>query len=223
MLEGLKQRVIDAAKLAQKEGLCKHKSGNFSARDTETGLIVITPTGVDREALKVDDMVVIDLDANVVENKTGLKPTSETLMHLMIYKVRPDVKGIAHTHSMHATEFAVLNQPILAVCYEMLMINAKKARIPVAPYGRPGTPALAESIVEVCQESDGFLLQAHGAVAVDSNSVEEAYLRAAYIEELAELYHNVLAVSGGKEIPVFPPEEIQNWKYPSEIKFPNDK
>ena len=220
MLEELKLRVMNVAKQAQHEGLCKHKSGNFSARDDETGYVVITPTSVDRDALVVPDMIVMDLDANVIENQTGLRPTSESLMHLKIYKTRPDVKAIAHTHSMYATVCAVLNKPIPALVYEIATLNCSKARIPVAPYGRPGTPALAESVVAPCQEADVFLLQGHGAVAVDETSIEEAYLKVCYIEELAELYHHALT-AGGREPDSFPVEELQSWEYPKEIKFPN--
>ena len=117
MLEDLKLQVMNVAKQAQREGMCKHKSGNFSARDEETGLVVITPTSVDREDLVVPDMIVMDLDANVIENQTGLRPTSESLMHLKIYQTRPDVKAIAHTHSQFATTFAILEKPIPAVVY----------------------------------------------------------------------------------------------------------
>ena len=67
MLEHLKKDVCEIAKRAQRDGLCKHKSGNFSARDSESGYIVITPTSVDRELLTPRDMVVMDLDANVRE------------------------------------------------------------------------------------------------------------------------------------------------------------
>lgn len=221
MLEDLKLRVMNTAKQAQRDGMCKHKSGNFSARDAETGYVVITPTSVDREDLVVPDMIVMDLDANVIENQTGLRPTSESLMHLEIYKTRPDVMAVAHTHSMYATVFAVLNKPVPAVVYEIANLNCSKARIPVAPYGRPGTPALAESIVEPCQEADVFLLQGHGAVAVDETCIEEAYLKVCYIEELSELYHHALTANGGQEPDSFPVEELQSWEYPKEIKFPN--
>lgn len=221
MLEDLKLRVMNTAKQAQRDGMCKHKSGNFSARDAETGYVVITPTSVDREDLVVPDMIVMDLDANVIENQTGLRPTSESLMHLEIYKTRPDVMAVAHTHSMYATVFAVLNKPVPAVVYEIANLNCSKARIPVAPYGRPGTPALAESIVEPCQEADVFLLQGHGAVAVDETCIEEAYLKVCYIEELSELYHHALTANGGQEPGSFPVEELQSWEYPKEIKFPN--
>lgn len=221
MLENLKLRVMNVAKQAQREGMCKHKSGNFSARDEETGLVVITPTSVDREDLVVPDMVVMDLDANVVENQTGLRPTSESLMHLKIYQTRPDVRAIAHTHSQFATTFAVLGKPIPAVVYEIANLNCSKARIPVAPYGRPGTPALADSVVDSVKEADVLLLQGHGSVAVDEDNIDEAYLKVCYIEELAELYYHALTANGGQEPKSFPVEELQKWEYPKEIKFPN--
>lgn len=220
MLESLKLEVMNIAKRAQRDGLCKHKSGNFSARDEETGYVVITPTSVDREDLVVPDMIVMDLDANVIENQTGLRPTSESLMHLKIYQTRSGVRAIAHTHSMYATVFAVLNKPIPAVVYEIANLNCSKARIPVAPYGRPGTPALAESVVGPCQEADVFLLQGHGAVAVDEGNIDEAYLKVCYIEELAELYYHALVAGGGQEPSSFAVEELQKWEYPKEITFP---
>ncbi len=221
MLEELKRRVMEVAKKAQREGMCKHKSGNFSARDKETGYVVITPTSVDREDLQVRDMVVMDLDANVIENPTGLRPTSESLMHLAIYKTRPDVMAVAHTHSQYATTFAILNKPIPAVVYELTNLKCSKARIPVAPYGRPGTPALAESVVEPIHEADVCLMQGHGALAVDEGTIEEAYLKVCYVEELAELYYHALTANNGKEPEVFGPEELQSWAYPKEIKFPH--
>lgn len=221
MLETLKKDVCEIAKRAQRDCLCKHKSGNFSARDKETGYIVITPTSVDRELLTPRDMVVVDIDANVIENLSGLRPTSETLMHLKIYETREDVYAIAHTHSMYATSFAVLDKPIPAVVYEVASMGLKKGRIPVAPYGRPGTPALADSVIDVVQEADCFLMKGHGACAVDATDIYEAFLKAAYIEEIAQLYYNTLTANGGKEPESFPAEELQQWEYPTEIKFSN--
>ena len=223
MLEQLKEDVMNIARRAQREGLCKHKSGNFSARDPETGYVVVTPTGKDRELLVAADMIVMDLRANVIENQTGLRPTSEALRHLKLYETRPDIKAVAHTHSMYATVFAVLNKPIPALVYEISHLNCSKARIPVARYGRPGTTALAESVIEPVKEADVMLMQGHGCLAVDETDIDGAYLKACYIEELAELYYHALAVSGGKEPYAFPPEELQKWDYPREIKFPNAK
>ena len=96
-----------------------------------------------------------------------------------------------------------------------------KSRIPVAPYGRPGSTDLSDSVIEPVQEADCFLLQGHGAVAVDSREIYDAYLKASYIEELAQLYFNSLVANRGQEPDYFPPEELQSWAYPSQIKFPN--
>ena len=181
MLETLKKDVCQIAKRAQKDGLCKHKSGNFSARDLESGYVVITPTSVDRELLTPRDMIVMDLDATVVENLSGLKPTSESLMHLMIYRQRPEATAIAHTHSAYATTFALLNKPIPAIVYEVANLGLTKGRVPVAPYGRPGTTDLADSVIESCKEADCFLLEKHGAVALDNRDIYEAFLKAAYM------------------------------------------
>ena len=219
MLEKLKEEVCNIAKRAQHDGLCKHKSGNFSARDKETGYIVITPAGMDRDLLKPDDMVVIDIDANVIENLSNLKPTSETLMHLMIYKTREDVHSIAHTHSAFATSFAIVNKPIPAIVYEVATLGLTKARIPVAPYGRPGTPALAESVIEPCKEADCFLLEKHGVVAIDKGNIYEAFLKVSYIEELSELYYRCLSLNNGKDVEGFTQEELDSWVYPTQVKL----
>lgn len=219
MLETLKKEVCEIAKRAQRDGLCKHKSGNFSARDKETGYVVITPTSVDRDLLTPRDMVVVDLDANVIENLSGLRPTSETLMHLQVYKTRPDVTAIAHTHSLYATVFALLGKSIPAIVYEVANLGVTKARVPVAPYGRPGTPELATSVIDACKESDSFLIEKHGVVAIDSTNIYEAFLKAAYIEELASLYYLALTANGGKEPVGFAQEELAKWEYPKEIKF----
>ena len=221
MLETLKKDVCQIAKRAQKDGLCKHKSGNFSARDLESGYVVITPTSVDRELLTPRDMIVMDLDATVVENLSGLKPTSESLMHLMIYRQRPEATAIAHTHSAYATTFALLNKPIPAIVYEVANLGLTKGRVPVASYGRPGTTDLADSVIESCKEADCFLLEKHGAVALDNRDIYEAFLKAAYIEELAELYHHALTANNCQEPPAFAQEELQKWEYPSQIKFKN--
>ncbi|AHU89690.1 class II aldolase/adducin family protein [Trueperella pyogenes] len=221
MLESLKKDLCEIAKRAQRDGLCKHKSGNFSIRDQESGLFVVSPTGLDRDLLSTRDVVVMNLDAEVLENESGLRPTSEVLMHIAIYKARPDVTAIVHTHSMYATAMSVLNRPIPAIVYEVANLGLTKARIPVVPYARPGTQTLAEYVSETVHEADCMLLAQHGTVAVDSGNIYEAFLKASYIEELAELYHHTLTANGGKEPVRFDQSELGKWAYPSQITFPN--
>ena len=220
MLEALKKQVAAYALQAERMGLCRHRSGNFSIRDEETQLVCITPTSMDREDMSYHDIVVMRMDAEVVEAETGQRPTSESLMHLMVYQTRPDVRAIAHTHSKIATAFAVLNKPIPAIVYEIMMLGCKEGYIPVAPYGRPGTPALAASIIEPLKISDVALMEKHGVIAVDSKNLKEALLKASYVEELAEIYLTTLTILGGKEPQTVPKSELQKWEYPKEIKFP---
>lgn len=218
LLEHLKKDVCEIAKKAQKEGLCKHKSGNFSARDKESGLFVFTPSGVDRDDLTPRDMVVVDQHVRVIENFSGLKPTSELLMHLAVYKKRPDVEAIAHTHAKFATSFAVLGKTIPAIVYELQALGAKRGYVPVAPYGRPGTTDLADKVADTLSDSDVALMEKHGTIAAGKD-IYDAYLKASYLEELAQMYFNVLAISGGKEPEALPPSEIVQWAYPKEVIF----
>lgn len=220
MLEPLKSDLVAVARRAQHDGLCKHKSGNFSIRDADSGLLVVSPTSLDRDEMSPRDVVVMNLDAEVVENESGLRPTSEVLMHLEIYKARPEVRAIVHTHSAYATTFALLNKPIPAIVYEVANLGLTRARVPVAPYGRPGTPELAQYVREAVTEADCVLLEKHGAVAVDERSIYEAFLKASYIEELAELYHHALTANQGQEPDSFEPEELRKWAYPPQITFP---
>lgn len=214
MLENLKEDVVRVAKKAQRAGLCKHKAGNVSIKDPETGYIVVTPSGVDREVLTPDMVCVLDQDLNVIE---GGKPSSETLMHVECYKARPDINSVIHTHSTMASAFACLNKPIPAFIYEFSVFNLDNATIPVAPYAQPGTMELAQNVANTVKKSDLVLMERHGTIAV-GKTVDEAYENVDYIEELAHIYYYILTLNNGKDTPVFTEEDYKQWKYPSQIK-----
>ncbi|WP_196591500.1 class II aldolase/adducin family protein [Pectinatus frisingensis] len=217
MLEYKKQELVEMAKKASNDGLCKHKSGNFSIRDEITGYILITPSGVDREDLTPEDICVMDSHLNVIENEHDLKPSSEVLMHIYAYKSRNDIKAVVHTHSRFATAFAVLKKPIPPIVYEAAYYGGT---VYVAPYGRPGTKELAKSIIEPLKKSDACLLESHGVITV-GESIEETYLKAKYVEEIAEIYYRTLTMNNNKEPHVLSDEELKKWEYPSYIKFNN--
>lgn len=216
MLENLKQLVIDVAQKAQNIGLCAHKAGNFSIRDEETGYVLITPSAIDREKLTIKDICVVDLDANLIEVESDVRPTSEILMHLEAYKTRPDLNAIAHTHSKYATMFAVLNREIKPIIYEVASYGGK---VPVAPYGRPGTPELAYNVAKTLEEVDVCLMEKHGVFCADAKDLNEALLKAIYIEEVAHIYYGSIMLNGGKEPDCIPQEELDSWKYPDQVKL----
>ena len=207
MLEYLKEIVLQEAKRAQALGLCRHRSGNFSLKDKESGLICLTPAGVDREAMTPADIVVVDAAGNVVEAAPGRRPTSEVLMHLAAYAARPDISAIVHTHSRFAQVCAVLRQEIPPVVAEMAHLHCQRGHIPVAKYARAGSSALAESVAAPLKESDAILLANHGVLTVDAASLAEALLKAAYVEEIAEVYCHARLLAKG-EPPHIPPEDL---------------
>lgn len=215
-MDNLKKELLEVAVSAQRLGLCKHKSGNFSVRIPETNKIYVTPSAIDREELTEDELCILDLDGNVIYAKEGVKPSSETMMHLEIYKEREDVKAIVHTHSKMATAFAVLAKPIPGVVFEASTFGLKEGYIPVAKYARPGTVELSKSVIEPVRIADMMLLEKHGAVAVGVD-IKDAFLKAQYIEEIAEIYYMTLVINNGIEPPVFSVEELNKWKYPEKF------
>ncbi|MBQ6477602.1 MAG: L-ribulose-5-phosphate 4-epimerase [Bacilli bacterium] len=104
MLNKLKKEVYEANLELVKQDLVVYTWGNVSAIDRKSNLVVIKPSGVDYATMKVDDMVVVDLDGNIVEGK--LRPSSDTPTHLELYKHFKDIGAVVHTHSSWATAWA---------------------------------------------------------------------------------------------------------------------
>ncbi|GAF64523.1 L-ribulose-5-phosphate 4-epimerase [Bacillus sp. TS-2] len=113
MLEKLKQEVLDANLQLPKYKMVTFTWGNVSGIDREKGLIVIKPSGVEYEELKLEDLVVVDLNGQVVEG--DLKPSSDTPTHIELYKAFPNIGGIVHTHSPWATSWAQAGRGIPAL------------------------------------------------------------------------------------------------------------
>jgi len=194
-----KAEVVKVAKEMLRQKLATFSWGNVSARVPESNLAVITPSGLNYDKLKTQDMVVIDLKGRVIEGH--YKPSIETPMHTAIYLARSDVKAIVHTHSPFATCFAVVNKELRPILAEQAAVLG--ATIPVARYATTGTSELAEIVVEVLGEKlPAVLLQNHGVVAVGSN-LDEALKIASTIEEAAQVY----LLSSHLGVPIEIPEE----------------
>jgi len=110
MLSELKQKVLEANLQLPKKGLVTFTWGNVSAIDREKGLIVIKPSGVSYEEMKLEDMVVLDLDGRIIEG--NLNPSSDAATHVLLYKEFKEIGGIVHTHSSWATSWAQAGRPI---------------------------------------------------------------------------------------------------------------
>lgn len=207
MLDLLKEKLINIANQAEKDGLCRHRSGNFSIRDKKTNYILITPSGVKREDLNNEAIIVIDMDGEIIENNSKYKPSSELPMHLMVYKMREDVYGVCHTHSIFATVFAVISMEIRPIVFEAIGYGIQ---VPIAKYATPGTKELAESIAEPLKKSDACLLEKHGVLTVGPN-LEEAYLKMQYVEDVARInYYTLVIGKRPQEIPQYEFDKVLN-------------
>lgn len=196
----LRSRVAEIARRSYAEGLCQGTAGNVSARDVESGHILITPTGVPYESLRPKDIVVIDENGRVIEGDWA--PSSETPMHTAVYRSRSWVNGVVHTHSRFATAFACANQPIRAAHY---LVAFAGREIPVAEYATYGTPELAEKAVRALGPNQkAVLLQHHGVLTVGA-SLEEAFRVASVVEYVAEMYYRALQIG---RPPILPDEEL---------------
>ena len=164
-------------------------SGNLSIYDPAEGLMAISPSGMAYDAIAPEDVVVMDLEAHVVEG--GRKPSSEWALHTAFYRAKPRARAVVHAHSMYCTAFAILGQPLRAVHY--MIASAGTDVIPCAPYRTFGTVELAEAAVEACGESDAVLLANHGLVAC-GRDLKSAYGLACNLEYVAELQYRTMCI-----------------------------
>lgn len=181
LLPDQRSAVVRACRELLATGLVRGTSGNVSVRDPASGTIAITPTGLAYTGMRASDVAVLSPEGTQLGG--DLRPTSELALHLGIYRDRPDVGAVVHTHSMFATTFAVLGEQIPAVHY--LIVRAGET-VPVAPYARYGTPELAESCVRTLGSGFAVLLANHGVVAVGAG-LDTAMAVAEAVEYTAEL------------------------------------
>lgn len=188
-LEQERELLTEYGRRMSRAGLSVGTSGNLSIYVPEEGLMAITPSGLDYETTSPADIVVMDLDAHVVEGER--KPSSEWALHTKFYQRHPAARAVVHTHSMYCTTLACLGKPLEAVHYAIGA--AGTARVPVAPYRLFGSPELAEAAVETCGDGKAVLLANHGLVAWEG-SLPKAFSLARDLEFTAELQWRAMAV-----------------------------
>lgn len=178
-LQQLREMVCDLHQALPDNHLVAWTSGNVSARDPETGYVVIKPSGIKFRDLRPENMVIVDSEGKVVE--ADHKPSSDTASHCYIYRQRPDVFGIVHTHSRYATAFAALGRPI--PCVLTAMADEFGGDIPCGGFALIGGEEIGEVVVRTLagSNSPAALLQSHGVFAVGKTA--EAAVKAAVMTE----------------------------------------
>lgn len=198
-LQALRQVVCDLHAELPRNHLVAWTSGNVSARDSESGLVVIKPSGIKFPDLRPENMVVVDLDGRVVEGDHA--PSSDTASHCYIYRQLPQVNGIVHDHSRYATAFAILGREI--PCVTTAMADEFGGAIPCGGFALIGGEEIGRVVVETLQasRSPACLLQNHGVFAL--GATPEAAVKAAVMtEDNAAIVWTALQI--GQLLPIAP-------------------
>ncbi|MEW5961055.1 MAG: class II aldolase/adducin family protein [Chloroflexota bacterium] len=179
----LKQAIVDTGRLMIRQGLTVGTWGNVSLRDPGTGLIYISPSGMDYEEIQAEDVVVLNNKIEVVEGQRV--PSVERGMHVTIYNARPEVNAVVHTHPLYSTVLGVNRMELPGISEDFVQIVADK--IVCSEYALPGTMALAENVVEALGERNAVLLPNHGTLCV-GQTMKHALIVCHVVEKTAHIY-----------------------------------
>ena len=182
--------IIDVSNEIYNKGLVSGKAGNISARFNSA--VAITPTLKSLSNLNEEDIVLVDMDGNVL---TRGKPSSEVNMHLEIYKKRPDVNAIVHTHSPYATGFSFSDKKLKRLEGFGEIKNPYLASI---DYEKPGSDELAKKASDGISAEDVLILKNHGVICV-GDSLKEAMLLAVFVEETAKTQFITLMLNSAED------------------------
>ena len=199
-----KKKVYECIMALVKEGYVQGSGGNVSMLIEDVNLVSVTPSQIEYSIMKYEDICIVDFELKLAE-ESKYKPSIETAMHLSVYKNRPDVSAVVHTHQKYASIFSLINLPIPALFDEVAMSIGPEVEI--IPYALSGSQQLVDNVVsKLGNSSNCYILQNHGALAFGSN-LDKAKLNAELLEKTARVYY--YALSTGKEISVLP-QNIQD-------------
>jgi L-ribulose-5-phosphate 4-epimerase len=196
MFEKVREELVQLHLELPKNNLVAWTSGNVSARDQESGLVIIKPSGIRYKDLRPENMVVLDLAGNIIEG--SLKPSSDTASHLYIYRNRADIWGIVHTHSSYATAFAAVGRSIPV--YLTAQADEFGGQIPCGGFALIGGEEIGKVVVDTIGKSRGVLLKNHGVFTIGP-SAEDAVKAAIMVEDIARTVWLALQLGQPDEIP----------------------
>jgi len=200
LLTAAREAIVTTCQELSRTGLVVGTAGNVSVRAGDLDLVAVTPSGVRCARLTAGLVGVHRLDGTAVD--APLAPTSELPLHLAIYRARPEVGAVVHTHSPAATALSTLVDEVPAVHYYVAMFGGP---VVVAPYATYGTDELASNAVEALRERTACLLGNHGAVTIGPN-LKTAYDRGVYLEWVCDVYLRAAAAGTPR---LLPPAEIE--------------
>ena len=180
----LRSAIVECGKICYDRRLLTSNDGNISVR-LGNSQVLITPTGVSKGRLVLEDAMVINLSGNIEQSKAGYQPSSETPMHLEVYKQRPNVRAVIHAHPVFATALTVagLEFPDDILPEGTLLLG----EVPISAYVTPSSDEDAEAIHPLIGSHDAILLRQHGTLTV-GRDLEEALILLERLEHVAEVF-----------------------------------
>lgn len=181
----VKQEICEVGRRIWQKGYCAGNEGNHSVRIAEDR-VLCTPTGISKGFLKPEMVCTVDMEGNPIGRAGEYRPSSEVKIHLAIYKHRPDIKAVIHSHPPHATAFAIAGIPLPEGIHPEAEVFL--GRVPTAEYATPSTMALADSLIpHLKSQTNSILMGNHGSV-----SFSETLIDAYYKLEILDAYCRVL-------------------------------
>jgi L-fuculose-phosphate aldolase len=176
-----RDEIVRYGRMLHGRGFVAAMDGNLSVR-LKNGEILVTPTCLSKGAMRPADLVIVNEEGERLAGRRNV--TSEIGMHLLIYRLRPDIQAIVHAHPPTATGFAAAGIPLTEplVCEVVIGLGC----IPLARYGTPGTSELAKTLEPFVPNYDAILMSNHGVVAY-ADTLEHAYMKMETVEHFAQI------------------------------------
>ena len=194
----LKRALVETAQALTKKGYLMATGGNLSLRVAGTERMAITPSNYDYLRMQPEDICVLDLD---LKQHEGLRqPSVESALHAAVYRARPDVNAVVHTHQVYASALALLNVPVPALFDEQARFLGRS--VEVIPYGPSGTRFLTRRVVKaVKSQNNAYLMKNHGVLCF-GHHLERAAHNVEILEKCAHAY--LMALCTGRRVSTIP-------------------
>ncbi|MCF7953709.1 MAG: class II aldolase/adducin family protein [Spirochaetales bacterium] len=200
--ESYKQLIVDTGVEMIERGITVGTWGNISARDPETDLIYISPSGMDYMSIRPEHVVVMKQNLEIADGNA--EPSIEKHMHAAVYRERQDAHAVIHTHPTFSSVFGVAETPLKAVSEDFVQIVGDEVLV-ARPYELPGSPELAETAVKWLGKRNSVLLPGHGALSCGKD-MKMALKVSMVLEKNAQIY--LFAKLLGNNIRTFSQAEI---------------
>ncbi|SRR5581483_6616044 len=193
----LRLAILECGRICYQNRLMVSNDGNLSVR-LDSKRVLITASGVCKGRMEADDLLILDLNGNVIESHDNSRPSSETPMHLEVYKQRPDVRAVIHAHPVFATALTVAGQDFPDDILPEVALTLGK--IPITAYATPSSQHDADAIRPLIRDHDAIILRQHGSLTV-GRDLDEALIHLERLEHVAEVFWRAQMLGNVQRIP----------------------